>query len=158
MALPVLLHAALAAAHALTVEPRMALAAAALLVAVLVAVWRRDLAELARAAPPRADRRRLVIVAATLLVAAAVLPSVVPYDHLAAGAHAEEHQDLHGLHCHTTPASCADTPIASGPGQFMTFEPLLVIPALMATLLIVALAVPRGVGHRPRLRPPMALA
>ena len=56
------------------------------------------------------------------LVFFAVLPSVVPYDHLLPGLHHDQSiasEAVHETHCHLTPGSCADAPVAAGPGQLM---------------------------------------
>ncbi|HET6615896.1 MAG TPA: hypothetical protein VFH62_08415 [Dehalococcoidia bacterium] len=87
----------------------------------------------------------------------AVLPSVVPYDHLSASAHTE-HEDVHAAHCHATPGTCADAPIPSGPGQMLMGEPLTVVPAMLSLLLLVTVAPMIGLTRRPELRPPSAFA
>ena len=48
------------------------------------------------------------------LVFFAVLPSVVPYDHLLPGLHHDDSaaaEEAHSTHCHVTPGSCADAPL-----------------------------------------------
>ena len=87
----------------------------------------------------------------------AVLPSVVPYDHLSASAHTE-HEDVHAAHCHGTPGTCADAPIPSGPGQMLMGEPLTAVPAMLSLLLLVAVVPLVGLTRRPELRPPPAFA
>jgi len=103
-------------------------------------------------------RRRVLVVAAAVLTVLAVVPSVFPYDHvLGDPAHAAEHARVHGSHCHDTPASCADAPVAAGPNQFLESQPLLLIPPMLA-LMVSALRMrrPHGQSRRPDLPPPLA--
>jgi hypothetical protein len=103
-------------------------------------------------------RRRLGAAALAALVALAVLPSVVPYDHLIAAPHDDDGAAVHASHCHDTPASCADAPVTSGPGQILDAGPLLVLPAMASVLLIAVSPVLRGISRRPMLRPPLLSA
>jgi hypothetical protein len=92
------------------------------------------------------------------LAVLAVLPSVVPYDHLLVQAH-DGHEDVHAAHCHgTSPGSCADAPIPSGPGQMLTNEPLLAAPAMLSLLLLITVVPLAGVTRRPELRPPLRMS
>jgi hypothetical protein len=110
----------------------------------------------------RGRRRQLRSVAtgiASVLVFAAVLPSVLPYDHLLPDHDGVEHsaaeERAHSMHCHETPASCADAPISSGPGQFLTSEPLVLVPSMISVLILLALPVWSSFSRRPELPPPM---
>jgi hypothetical protein len=104
----------------------------------------------------RRARRRLAGAAVSALVLLAVLPSVVPYDHLVAAAHEDAATAVHASHCHENPASCADAPVASGPGQILDAAPLLVVPAFVSVLIILASPMLCGITRRPTLRPPLA--
>ena len=99
----------------------------------------------------------VVLLALELVAFLAVLPSVVPYDHLSASAHTE-HEDVHAAHCHGTPGTCADAPIPSGPGQMLMGEPLTAVPAMLSLLVLVAVVPLVGLTRRPELRPPPAFA
>ena len=91
-----------------------------------------------------------------LVVAAAVLPSVVPYDHWLRANHPEAHTEIHASHCHIAPGSCADAPVAAGIGQFLLSEPLLPVPALVSFALILSVPALVGISRRPPTRPPLA--
>ena len=100
--------------------------------------------------------------AVVLLLAIAVLPSVLPYDHLLLPtvSHDDGHEHAHegpahAEHCHSTPASCADAPLTSGPGQFLQADALLSAPALTAVLLLLAVPMLAGRTIAPELRPPL---
>jgi hypothetical protein len=99
-------------------------------------------------------RRLATRVAVWTLVPAAVLPSVLPYDHIFGGS-PETSAESHARHCHGAPASCSDAPVASGPGQFLTSEPLAVAPASFVVLLLAVAPVLIGLTWRPALRPPL---
>ena len=92
-----------------------------------------------------------------LTVFAALLPSVLPYDHLlpTTAAAATDNQSVHAAHCHESPGSCSDAPVSSGAGQFMAAEPLIVAPALVVMLLLFTAPLLRGVTPRPEVRPPL---
>jgi hypothetical protein len=104
-------------------------------------------------APAPRTRRKIALRAAAVLTALAVVPAVVPYDHMlpeqvgAAMSHAE--------HCHESPAACADAPVTSGPGQMIDSAPLLAEPGMLAVLLLTATPLLVGLTRRPALRPPM---
>jgi hypothetical protein len=88
----------------------------------------------------------------------AVLPSVVPYDHLVPGLHRDTSvaaEAVHQTHCHVTPGSCADAPVSAGPGQLIFNEPLVIAPAMLAVLLFFALPAMAGITPRPEVRPPL---
>lgn len=103
----------------------------------------------------RRTRVRAAIAAAWALTLIALLPSVVPYDHLAAAMHTDGAAAVHESHCHGTPSSCADAPVTSGPGQMLDAAPLLVAPVLTLLLLVVTATTLVGITRRPILRPPL---
>ncbi|MBI5288651.1 MAG: hypothetical protein HY873_06730 [Chloroflexi bacterium] len=110
---------------------------------------------------PRAARRALRAVAgpaAAVGVALAILPSVLPYDHLLPTAHAEAQEEVHTTHCHINPGSCSDAPLSAGAGQFLMGEPLVVTPVLLAFLIVVSAPVLIGRNPLPALRPPLFAA
>ena len=104
-----------------------------------------------------ASRRRILVGVAAVASALAILPSVLPYDHLLTDAfHAAEHGAVHASHCHDTPASCADAPLTSGPGQLFDAAPLVVIPAALVLVLLAAINLPLlGITRPPDVRPPL---
>src|SRR4051794_25185454 len=100
-----LLHITQTAARITTVDGRVvAVLALTLLVAVCL-IWRDELPRLLSAR----NRRTLSMRVAAVLVFFAVLPAVLPYDHLFAehGAISEADETTHSMHCHLTPGSCA---------------------------------------------------
>ncbi len=103
----------------------------------------------------RRARRRLGVVAVSALVLLAVLPSVVPYDHLVAAAHDDGQAAVHASHCHESPSSCADAPVASGPGQILDAGPLVIVPAMISVLIVLVSPALYGITRRPILRPPL---
>ncbi len=103
----------------------------------------------------RRVRRRLAITTVSALAVLAVLPSVLPYDHLLPATHADGAAAVHASHCHDTPSSCADAPVTSGPGQILDSAPLLIAPALLAVLLLATAPMLVGITRRPILRPPL---
>jgi hypothetical protein len=88
------------------------------------------------------------------LVFLAVVPHVLPYDHMLTEAH-PDHAEAHAAHCHGAAADCADAPIPAGPGQFLSSTPLLLAPALFAVLMLISSARLTGLTRRPELRPPL---
>jgi hypothetical protein len=98
-------------------------------------------------------RRTLALRAAATLTALALMPAVIPYDHLVRAGHASE-TAVHEAHCHESPAACADAPVTSGPGQMIDAAPLLVEPAMLSILLLAAAPILRGISRRPVPRPP----
>ena len=103
----------------------------------------------------RRAQRRLAMAAISALAVLAVLPSVLPYDHLLAAGHEDDGAAVHASHCHDTPASCADAPVTSGPGQILDSAPLLVAPAMLSVLLLATVPMLVGITRRPILRPPL---
>jgi len=157
---PFLLHVAPAASRVTTSVdlPVVALAAA---------FFGFALTALVPAPAPRlwsAGRRLLRRVAPIVVggaVALAVLPTVVPYDHLFPVAHAAStaaDEAEHEAHCHGAPASCADAPVTVGPGQLMAAQPIVVAPAMFAVLVVLTLPALIGRIPRPLLRPPCVAA
>ncbi|MEX2246454.1 MAG: hypothetical protein WEC75_07180 [Dehalococcoidia bacterium] len=146
-----LLHIANTAVDALSLDLRIVVVAIVAFAAVsaLISLPRRHVG--------RRDRQRAMLFAAAVLTATAVLPSIFPYDHLFGEAPhpGSEAQAVHQSHCHATPASCADSPVASGPGQFLQSAPLLVVPSLLSVLLLFAAAPLVGITRRPPTPPPL---
>jgi hypothetical protein len=128
---------------------------------VLAVVWVPAIREGFHALGRRSARRRAAFVAVAALFLVALLPSVFPYDHIILDAHAEPvgsaEQQAHATHCHVSPGTCADAPLAAGPGQLLMGAPLLTPPTLITLLLIASIPVLYGVTRRPELRPPLAL-
>lgn len=145
-----LLHVVDTARRATEVNADLMLVALIAFLAVAGALWWPVLVRAFRR-PVRRFGPTLVAVA----VVAAILPSVVPYDHLVpvGDGHATE---AHASHCHVTPSSCADAPVSAGPGQFVFSEPLIVVPAFVLTLFAVASLALAGQTPRPAIRPPLA--
>ncbi len=112
-----------------------------------------------RALASRHGRRRFSRGMATVLVFLALLPSVVPYDHLfAQDTHAAGESDaVHATHCHVSPGTCSDAPVSSGPGQLLLSEPLILAPAMLAILITATATVLVGISFRPEIRPPLGL-
>jgi hypothetical protein len=148
-----LLHIAQAAGKVTVVDLRLVTLAALVLAAVSAWQW----------APRPLSVRRLSRMPAMRLTLAvllffAVMPSVVPYDHLLPGL---RHDDgiaataVHATHCHISPGSCADAPLAAGPGQLIFSEPLVIAPVMLAVLLIFAAPALVGVTYKPDTRPPL---
>jgi hypothetical protein len=143
------------AARVTTVDGRVAAILGATLVLALAFIWRDEL--LPRLLRPRI-RRAIAMRFVALLVFFAVLPAVLPYDHLFVerGAISEADEVTHSMHCHLTPGTCADAPITAGPGQLIFNDPLLLTAA--ALLLVVVYTTERtlhGRTLRPDLRPPI---
>ena len=150
-----LLHIAESRVAVTTLDWRMAALAVALFAAWLSVVMLK---------PWRVRRRmtmRVARIAAAGLLFLAVLPSVLPYDHLLPH---DEHDErpgataVHASHCHDTPGSCADAPLPAGPGQLLSNSPLLPSPALVAVLMGVSVTALVGLTMRPELRPPLTAA
>jgi hypothetical protein len=145
-----LLH-TVAAATAATVDPAVLLPALIVFAVVLIWLWSPRAMRSSRFT--RAAALRLTM---TSLVFFAVLPSVVPYDHLLPGGHVDTPaaEALHAQHCHGAPASCADAPIAAGPGQLIFSDPLVIAPAVLAVLIALTIPALSGISIRPPTRPP----
>ena len=109
-----------------------------------------------RTAMWRRTARRVAVV----MTALALLPAVLPYDHLLPGLHIEgdAEEAVHASHCHVAPGSCSDVPLASGLGEFVFNEPLVMIPAMLAVAIFATTQVLRGSTPRPEVRPPRAFA
>ena len=143
------------ASRVTTVDGRVAAIVAVALFGALAVIWRD---ELPRLLSPRI-RRAVGVRIAVLAVFFAVLPAVLPYDHLFTdhGAIRAADEATHEMHCHLTPGSCADAPISAGPGQLLFSDPLLLT---VASMLLVAVYVTDRTLHgrtvRPDLRPPIA--
>ena len=156
-ALVPLLHVGQTALRATAVDFRIAAVSASVFVFVLAAIWRPALPWSAAAVRRRFVRsigRRLLFV----FVVAAVLPAVLPYDHLIVPAHIEDdaHEAVHIAHCHVSPGTCSDAPMSAGLGQFLQTEPLVLVPAMLVILLLASAAAPRTTYQQPEPRPPMA--
>ena len=107
--------------------------------------------------PALAARRRIAIRVCAALTGIALVPAVLPYDHLRASRLGED-PAAHAEHCHESPASCADAPVTSGPGQMIDAAPLLAEPAMFSVLLLAAVPLLIGLSRRPNLRPPLRSA
>jgi hypothetical protein len=103
----------------------------------------------------RSGRRFAAVIVVWTLVPYAVLPSVLPYDHIVTGASPFDEQ-AHDEHCHGAPASCSDAPLTAGVGQFLMSEPLIVAPALFTLAMLAIVPALSGITLRPALRPPLA--
>ena len=150
MAATPLLHVADSLDTVTTVDWRIVALAIVLFPGALCAIWRPIMR--------RRTRRRAATTVITALAFLAVLPSVLPYDHMlpAHQAHAAEESGFHASHCHDTPGSCADAPLAAGPGQFLSTNALLIDPLLAAFVLMLAVPVLHGLTRRPPIPPPLA--
>ncbi len=144
------------AAVSVTLDGRVLMATALLFGVVSVIVWRAPLAGVARAFAHRRARRRAVWTVATVLAFFAVLPAVLPYDHIIADVGTED-EAAHASHCHGAPGACADAPGAAGFGKILGFEPLVVVPSLIAVLLVFPVLALRGVTRRPDVPVPLRL-
>ncbi len=148
-----LLHVVQAAHAVSTVDPRLVALALLVLSIVLIVTWMPHQMTLQRLT--HAPAMRLTMAG---LVFFAVLPSVVPYDHLLPDLHHDQtiaSEAVHGTHCHLTPGSCADAPVAAGPGRLIFNDPLVVTPALMAVLLAFSVPTLVGITRKPDTRPPL---
>ena len=147
------------AAQAVTDADGLSLPAIALVVGIGSAIASFGMLVGIQALRHRATRRRATLVAAGLLTLLAIVPSVVPYDHLwQQTGHASEHAGVHAAHCHDSPASCSVAPVTSGPGQIIGADPLIIVPAMLALLLLATIAPLSSISRRPEIRPPLALA
>ncbi len=148
-----LLHVAQAATGVTAVDPAIVALAVLVLATVALYLWLPRPMSLQRLARAPAMRASL-----GLLVFFAVLPSVVPYDHLLPGLHQDETaaaEAVHASHCHISPGTCADAPLAAGPGQLLFTEPLIIAPAMLAILLTFVVPALTGITTRPETRPPL---
>jgi hypothetical protein len=140
------------------VDLRFVFVACVAFVAACALIWRPEAGwELAH----RSGRRRASRFAIALLFFVAVLPAVLPYDHLfpghshiATGVEAAAHES----HCHGSPGTCSDAPVPSGLGQLLMSAPLVVTPAMLAVLIAATATVLVGISFRPEVRPPLPLS
>lgn len=149
------LHIGRAALDAGAPDLRVVAVALAALAVATVLIW-------APALPSGAVLRRRVWLSlgtklVVVMVALAVLPAILPYDHLFGPAHADGGADkaVHVSHCHASPGTCSDAPLASGLGQFLFSEPLVVAPAMLTIVLLAAGVTLHGVYRRPETPPPL---
>ena len=135
----------------MTFDPGVLFVGACVFGVALVTIW----------APRRLARRnvrRALLTVGSIAALLAILPAVLPYDHLLPAPGVAAHhkaQETHEEHCHSGLGSCADAPLSSGAGQFLSSAPLLLDPALVLLLLVVSLPLLVGMTVRPTLRPPM---
>lgn len=150
-----LLHVAETVVRVTVLDGRVLLAGALLLAVATAAIWwpRRGGRASFRGRDLRSAGRGVMVALAFF----ALLPSVVPYDHLLVAPHAG-HEDAHVLHCHGAPGECADAPIPAGPGQMLAAEPLIAVPAMLSLALLIAVVPLVGVTRRPELQPPVLVA
>jgi hypothetical protein len=148
-----LLHVAETVVRVTVLDGRVLCIGVLLLVAATAAIWwpRHN----GRVSFRRRHLRRVARAGVLALAFFAVLPSVLPYDHLIAQPHAG-HEDSHALHCHGAPGECADAPIPAGPGQMIASEALVAVPAMLSLILVVTILPLVGLTRRPELRPPLA--
>lgn len=150
-----LLHVAGSATPTRGIDLVAAVLALAVFAAVAAAVWIPACAP--QALLRRRGRRRLLSLVTGAVVFAAVLPIVLPWDHLFLADHHESTGEaaVHASHCHETPGTCTDAPVTSGPGQLMLTNPLLPSPALLGVLLLLIAPALAGITLRPETRPPL---
>ncbi len=151
-----LLHAAAPASRAWGVDLRVAAIAAIIGVFLIAVLAFPDEVRTLRRRMKRAGAAHCTI---AILAAFAVLPSAVPYDHFFAHNDGPADAAVHAAHCHTTPGSCADAPISSGPGQLLFSQPMLPLPAGDDALPSAAHLDDHALAGRsvpPELRPPIA--
>jgi hypothetical protein len=155
-----LLHIAPTAVRVTSVDHAVLVAAALLFAAAAIAIWVPGIPVSLRMLARRPARRRAASAAATALVFLALLPSVVPYDHLyTRDAHAaSESEAIHVSHCHVSPGTCSDAPVTAGPGQLLLSEPLVLAPAMLTVFIAATVTVLIGISFRPETRPPLAFA
>ncbi|MDP9236762.1 MAG: hypothetical protein M3P30_05090 [Chloroflexota bacterium] len=146
-----------AVARVTTLDARVVVAALIAFAAVAAALWLP--APVARGFRRGLRRRTIARSALALLVFLAVLPSVLPYDHLLPLAgHSDigkADQAAHASHCHVSPGTCSDAPVTSGPGQLLMGDPLVATPAMLSILLLLTLPALAGITRRPEIRPPL---
>ncbi len=154
----VLLHIARTAVQITTVDPAVLFAAAAAFAVAATTIWLPRSTLSIRSLRYRGGGRRIASAIAAALVFFALLPSVVPYDHLFAhDAHAPGDGDaVHVSHCHINPGTCSDAPVTAGPGQLLMSEPLVLVPAMLAVLIAATIAVLVGISSRPETPPPLS--
>jgi hypothetical protein len=153
-----LLHVAQSASELITVDRSVLASALAGMGATILAIWRpRNWRRLHVFRSSRA-RRRVAGAIAGAAMFIAVLPMLLPLDHVfAPHVHSGGEQQVHASHCHESPGSCSDMPLLSGPGQFLASEPLIVTPAFVSVLLVFGFAPLIGITHKPPVPPPLRL-
>ena len=152
-----LLHVANVATRVTTLDLRVLAAAILLFAAVSTLLWAPVLS--ARSLwPRRRARRRIASLVVGAAVFFAVMPSVLPWDHLFLDSdhHTAAEEQVHASHCHESPGTCSDAPVSSGPGQLMLTAPLVVVPAMLGVLMLFGIPTLTGVTLRPDLRPPLS--
>jgi hypothetical protein len=142
-----------------TVDPVVLSLAAGLFLLVAALIW---LPAPSRPGGPllrRRTRRHILSLAVGATVFLAVMPIVLPWDHLflSHGDETAAEESVHASHCHESPGTCSDAPVTAGPGQLMLTAPLLPTPALFGMLLLFAVPLLAGITLRPETRPPLAL-
>lgn len=112
----------------------------------------------ARTIRRRIDRAGIARSMAMLMLLLAVLPLVVPVDHIFGHVDVTGPNEsaIHAAHCHGSPGSCADAPLTSGPGQLLMSDPLLMSPAMLTVRMQTFAATLAGRTVLPDLRPPIA--
>jgi hypothetical protein len=155
-----LLHVAQPPAERVSVDGGIALFVAAAVIASAATNCVLACGPMARRMLRRGPVRRTASTACAVVVMLAVLPSVLPYDHIFAhDAGVAEAQDaVHASHCHMSPGTCSDAPVTAGPGQFILGDPLIVAPAMLAVLMAIVMPMLFGRTLRPELRPPLPAA
>jgi hypothetical protein len=154
-----LLHIANAPARATIIDVRVLVSALLLLLAVATAIWLRCETISRGAIRRRRFWRSATRTTISALVFLALLPAVLPYDHLfLTDAHAAADEAIHESHCHVSPGSCTDAPVTSGLGQLLLTDPLAVAPAMLAVLLVLPMLALRGISLKPNIRPPRIAA
>lgn len=155
----ILLNIAQTAVQITAADPAVLVAAGLVFAAVAISIRLPAPAMSFRPLRQSRDRRRIASPALAVLVFLALLPSVVPYDHLFGNdAHASTVEDaVHVSHCHVSPGTCSDAPVTAGPGQFILSEPLVRAPAMLAVLTAATVTVLVGISFRPETRPPLSL-
>jgi hypothetical protein len=153
----ILLHIGQTAVQVATVDPATLVAAAVAFAVAAIAIWLPHSPLSVHTLRSRRGRRRVASATASALVFFALLPSVVPYDHLFVhDAHAATiDESVHVSHCHVSPGTCSDAPITAGPGQLMLSEPLVLAPAMLAVLIAATATVLVGISFRPETPPPL---
>ena len=157
MILP-LLNAAQSAAKVAHLDRSLLASACAILGSAVTVTWRPQWRAAANVIRHRGARRRFAAGMMISLMFLAMLPSVLPLDHVVSR-HQESqgHDEVHAAHCHTSPGSCSEMPLQSGPGQFPVRDPLIVAPVLIVILLVMTFPLLFGFRHRPEVPPPRGM-
>jgi hypothetical protein len=106
--------------------------AALMAVSALILIW-RPAVPLPRFAPTR--RGTLARRFGGILMALALVPAVLPFDHLWGpdGALSPGELASHASHCHVSPATCSDSPATGAALQALTNDALIVEPGFLPT-------------------------